>query len=41
MREGAESESEREGTEGEGESGVIVKRLTTPHDLIVMLQTVG
>lgn len=26
---------------GKGESGVIVGRLTTPHDLIVMLKTAG
>lgn len=31
----------RERTEGRGESRVIVERLTTPHDLIVMLKTVG
>lgn len=32
---------EGERTEGKGESRVIVGRLTTPHDLIVMLKTAG
>ncbi len=39
MRKCGEREGER--TEGKGESGVIVGRLTTPHDLIVMLKTAG
>lgn len=34
-------EREGERTEGKGERGVIVGRLTTPHDLIVMLKTAG
>lgn len=36
-----EMSRERERTEGKGESRVIVERLTTPHDLIVMLKTAG
>lgn len=39
MRKCREREGER--TEGKGESRVIVGRLTTPHDLIVMLKTAG
>ena len=34
-------EREGERTEGRGESRGIVGRLTTPHDLIVMLKTAG